>query len=261
MTKPATATDVTIIVPAYNEARRIADTIAEIRAYFLHGGLSCQIIVAADGNDGTRERVRDLAVSDPLLSAIGHTSRGGKGRAIREAMSLATGAIVGFVDADQKTPIDEFHKVRAAFDAGYDIVIGSRGLENSIIDRPQPWFRQIGSRGFAIFMHAIVGLPDIVDTQCGFKFFKGEVGRALFARQRIDGYMFDVEILHLARLAGCRIAQVGVRWRDDGDSRLSLVAGNLQNVRDIFRIRFARRKGGRADLPDPRKARAAVPGP
>ena len=87
---------------------------------------------------------------------------------------------------------------------------------------------------------ALVGLHDIRDTQCGFKFFLGDVARALFAHQRIDGYMFDVEILHLANRSGYRIKEVGVRWRDDGDSRLDLVAGNWRNMLDVLRIRFAR---------------------
>jgi dolichyl-phosphate beta-glucosyltransferase len=85
-----------------------------------------------------------------------------------------------------------------------------------------------------------VGLRDIVDTQCGFKFFHRQAALDIFGRQRIDGYMFDVEILHLAQRAGYPIAQVPIRWRDDGDSRLAVVRGNLQNVIDLFRIRFGR---------------------
>jgi len=88
-------------------------------------------------------------------------------------------------------------------------------------------------------MHLTLGLWDIRDTQCGFKFFRGPVARDLFGRQRIDGYMFDIEILHLAERAGYRIKEVGVRWRDDADSRLDLVSGNWRNMIDILRIRFA----------------------
>ena len=168
-------------------------------------------------------------------------------------MPLATGRIIGFVDADQKTPVSEFDKVRPAFENGADVVIGSRGLRGSQIENPQPWYRQAGSRGFAMFMHTVVGLGSIPDTQCGFKFFRADVARTLFARQRIDGYMFDVEILYLAERLRYRIAQVPVRWRDDGDSRLNLMAGNLKNVQDIFRIRFAR---GAAPTPSAELARS-----
>jgi glycosyltransferase involved in cell wall biosynthesis len=230
--------DITVIVPAYNEVARIGATIAEIHGYFTRRGLSYEIIVSADGDDGTRETVHRLAETQPNLVAIGHKVRGGKGRGVREAMALARGRVVGFVDADQKTPIEEYDKVAAELQAGYDLVIGSRGLAASEIERPQPWHRRLGSRGFGLFMHTVVGLHGIPDTQCGFKFFRHDVGRDLFARQQIDGYMFDVEILYLAVGSGYRLAQVPVRWRDDGDSRLQLVAGNLRNAADIFRIRF-----------------------
>jgi dolichyl-phosphate beta-glucosyltransferase len=117
-------------------------------------------------------------------------------------------------------------------------VIGSRALRESRIERRQPLYRRLGSRGFSVFMHTVVGLPGIVDTQCGFKFFQRRAALDLFSRQKIDGYMFDVEILYLAQKAGYRIAQVPIRWRDDGDSRLVLLGGNVRNVIDIFRIRF-----------------------
>ena len=99
--------------------------------------------------------------------------------------------------------------------------------------------------GFHFFMQTVVGLGGIQDTQCGFKFFQHAVAKELFRRQKIDGYMFDVEILAIARRLGYRIEQVPIRWRDDADSRLNLVSGNLRNVRDIFRIGLQHRFGGR----------------
>ena len=86
---------------------------------------------------------------------------------------------------------------------------------DSRIERRQPLYRRLGSKGFGFFMHACVGLDDVIDTQCGFKFFQAAVAKELFHRQQIDGYMFDVEILFLARQLGHRITQVPVRWRDD----------------------------------------------
>jgi dolichyl-phosphate beta-glucosyltransferase len=239
---PNAPVDVTVIVPAYNESQRIAATIEEVQAYFDARHLTCEIIVAADGNDGTRERAAETGRRlGNRLTVIGRPERSGKGRGIRDAMRLAHGAIVGFVDADQKTPIEEFDRVKPLLDGGADVVIGSRGLQQSKIERPQRWYRRVGSRGFAFFMHTVIGLGGIPDTQCGFKFFSRVVGSDLFARQRIDGYMFDVEILYLAVRSGYQIAQVPVRWRDDGDSRLQLVSGNVRNLMDLFRIRFGRR--------------------
>ena len=230
--------DISLIIPAYNEAARIAQTIHEAQTFFGARGYAYEIIVSADGTDGTRECVAELARTDPALRVIGQAARRGKGRGIREGVALAQGAIIGFVDADNKTPIAEFDKFAPYLQQGFEVVIGSRGLRDSQIERRQPWFRQIGSKGFAIFMHTVVGLNAISDTQCGFKFFQRRAAQELFGRQRIDGYMFDVEILFLADRLGYRIAQVPIRWRDDGDSRLVLLGGNIQNVKDIFRIRF-----------------------
>ncbi len=233
---------ISLILPAYNESKRIASTVAEAQRYFEQRGLSYEIIVSADGNDGTRELIADMARSDPTLKVTGSVERGGKGLGIRRAIPLAQGKIIGFSDADNKTPIDEFDKFDPLLRAGADLVIGSRGAKESKIERKQPLYRQLGSKGFAIFMHTLIGLPDIIDTQCGFKFFQRAVAVDLFSRQRIDGYMYDVEILYLAERAGYRIEQVPIRWRDDGDSRLDLVRGNIRNVRDILGIRFARRR-------------------
>jgi len=247
-----TAPHLSIVVPAYNEARSIGATLAEMRSYFDAQRYDYEIIVSADGNDGTREAVARLAAADPRLSVIGSEGRGGKGRGVKNGMARARGAVVGFVDADGKTPIAEVEKLLSWLEQGYDLVIGSRGLADSQVEVPQPLYRRIGSWGFGVVMHLILGLHQVRDTQCGFKFFRGPVARDLFARQRIDGYMFDIELLHLAGRSGYRIKEVGVRWRDDADSRLELLAGNVRNFADLFRIRF-----GRYAPPGPAEARAA----
>jgi dolichyl-phosphate beta-glucosyltransferase len=239
--EPATAlSSVGVVVPAYNEVRSIGATLGEICGYFAAKPYDFEIVVAADGNDGTRELVAELARSEPRLKVIGSPERRGKGRGVREGMQLVRGDVIGFVDADNKTPITEFDKFEPYFASGTDLVIGSRGMRESRIERPQPLYRRAGSKVFAVGMHAIVGLHSIADTQCGFKFFRRAAADEIFHRQRVDGYMFDVEVLYLASARGYRIAQVPVRWRDDGDSRLDLVAGNLRNLRDLLRIRLGR---------------------
>ena len=229
--------DISVIFPAYNEARRIAQTVTNAVEYFAQRGMSYEIIVSADGNDGTREIVAEMRKNNPQLLVMGSNERRGKGYGIRQAVSVAKGKTIGFADADDKTPITEFDNVRPFFDEGWDMVIGSRGTKESRIERKQPWYRQLGSKGFGVFMHLTVGLWDIPDTQCGFKFFRAEVAHKLFALQKIDGYMFDVEILYLAKKLNYSIKQVPVRWRDDGDTRLNLVAGNVKNFMDILRLR------------------------
>ncbi|HEU0120189.1 MAG TPA: dolichyl-phosphate beta-glucosyltransferase [Bryobacteraceae bacterium] len=229
--------DISLILPAYNEAATIVNTIRESHRYFESRGIRSQIIVSADGNDGTREKSRELAGEIPGLIVLGSTQRSGKGRGIRLGVEKAGGQIIGFADADNKVPINEFDKFLPLLREGADLVIGSRAIDSSKIEKAQPLYRQIGSRGFYFFVQTVVGLPGVTDSQCGFKFFRHELAKTVFARQTIDGYMYDVEILAMALRMGARLEQVPVRWRDDADSRLDLVAGNIQNVKDIFRIR------------------------
>jgi len=241
---PATPS-VSLIIPAYNEVESLTKTIDEAHAYFGAHRITHEIITAVEGDDGTVELAQSLSAAHEYVRAITHSGRRGKGFAVRSAMELATGDIVGFTDADNKTPVDEFDLVLAAFTQGADLVIGSRGLAGARIERPRHWYRRVGAGVFARFVHAAVGLRDVPDTQCGFKFFRRDVARNLFSRQVIDGYMFDVEILCLAAEAGYRLVQVPVRWRDDRDSRLRLIGGNVRNVADIRQIRrnrLARRR-------------------
>lgn len=229
--------DLSLILPAYNERSSIASTIDQAFAYFQSRDIQTEIIVAADGNDGTREVVCEKSAGNPHLKAIGHAERNGKGRAVRESVALARGRFIGYADADNKVPFSEYAKIQPFLANGVEVVTGSRALAESQIERRQPWYRQIGGKGFHYFMQAAVGLPGVHDTQCGFKFFQRQAALELFRRQKIDGYMFDVEILALAHRFGYRIQEVPIRWRDDGDSRLELLSGNIRNVRDIFAIR------------------------
>ena len=234
--------DLSIIIPAYNEAGSIVGTLTAVREYLDAQDQSYEVIVSADGNDGTRERAREFAHDDDRFMVIGSAERGGKGRGVRNGMKIASGQIIGFVDADYKTPIEEIEKILPWFEQGFDVVIGSRGMSDSLIERCQKLYRRIGSRVFAVGMRSVTGLRDVIDTQCGFKFFTRRAARDIFCRQTIDGYMFDVEILRLAQMLNLRIKEVGIRWHDDGDSRLDLVAGNWRNAKDILRIGWRRFK-------------------
>ena len=229
--------ELTLIFPAFNEAARIETTLREAIAYLERKQLTFEIIVSADGTDGTREIVRRIASTDRRLRVIGSNERKGKGRGVREAVALANGRIIGFADADNKVPIDELDNFLSALNEGELVVIGSRALCASRIERRQPWYRRIGARVFTVFLHSIVGVL-ASDTQCGFKFFTREAAKAIFDLQRIDGYMFDVELLAIASMLGYPVREIPVRWRDDNDSRLQLVSGTIRNGIDLFRIRW-----------------------
>jgi dolichyl-phosphate beta-glucosyltransferase len=233
--------EISLILPAFNEAATIRRTIEQAREYFSDRGLRFEIIVAADGEDGTREAVAEMAAQDDRLHIFGDRMRLGKGRGVRLAVERAAGSIIGYADADNKVPITELDRLLPLLSSGIDVGVGSRGLQQSQILRKQPVYRQLGSRGFGVAMRAITGLYEITDTQCGFKFFLRDAAKNIFRLQRIDGYMFDVEILLIAQRLGYRIKEIPITWRDDGDSRLQLVSGNIRNMRDLFRIRRALR--------------------
>ncbi|MBM3980265.1 MAG: glycosyltransferase family 2 protein [Planctomycetes bacterium] len=228
-----------LVIPAFNEVATIQRTLRAIRAYLEPRGFEYELIVSADGTDGTREAAAAL-VSELPVKVLGEPQRRGKGKGVREGMLTATGDIVGFLDADYKVAIDEIEKVLPWFDQGFDVVIGSRKAAGAAMNAKRPWYRKLGSSGFALLMRPLVGLRGIGDTQCGFKFFRAAVARDLFSRQRIDGYMFDVEVLSLAVRSGYKVKEIGVSWQDDGDTRLKLVSGNWKNLKDLFRIRFGR---------------------
>lgn len=239
------AVDVTLILPAFNEVETIGRTISSAAAWFRSQGLSYEIVVSADGDDGTRERASELAASDPAIRVLGEPGRRGKGLAVREAVAISRGDVVGFADADGKVPVEELANVLPAFRSGSDVVIGSRSGPGATVERPAPLHRRAGSAAFAFLIHGVLGLEEIVDLQCGFKFFRGEVARPLFAQMKVDGYMFDVELLVLARELGCTVTQVPVRCRYDRDSRFKLFAGTLRNAREILGILSERRARSR----------------
>lgn len=233
--------DVSLILPAFNESATIRTTVEEARQYFSARKLRFEIIVAVDGDDGTREIASEMAIEDPRLRVIGDRARLGKGRGVRLAVKLAAGSIIGYADADNKVPICELDQILPRLASGADVIVGSRALSQSKILRKQPLYRRMGSWGFGLTMRMITGLREITDTQCGFKFFLHGAAKTIFQHQSIDGYMFDIEILLMAKRLGYRIEEVPVTWRDDRDSRLQLLSGNIRNIRDLFRIRQALR--------------------
>jgi dolichyl-phosphate beta-glucosyltransferase len=231
---------ISLLLPAYNEEKGIANTISLAIRYFERKSLTFEVVVIADGTDRTREIVAEMAAHDSRVRLLGGKERRGKGYALRIGVRESRGRFIGFVDADNKTPIEQFDTFLPHLEAGIDVAMGTRRHPGARIERQQPWFRRIGSTVFGIFMHSIVGLRDIPDTQCGFKFFPREVAKKLFSLSFVDGYIYDVEILFLSKKLGYRIEQIPIRWSDDGDSRLGLVFQNMQNFWDVVRIRFHR---------------------
>ena len=227
---------VSLIFPAFNERARIQETVLEASSFFCSKGIEHEIIVCADGTDGTREHAQALQGVVKNLIVIGGSERRGKGYAIRKGVEIASCDIVGYADADNKTPITEFEKFIEHFHTGSQIVIGIRNFGLSETVGSRKWIRRVGSFVFNRVVKALLDLNDITELQCGFKFFDTRIAKSVFALQRINGYMFDAEILSIARKSKVSIQQVSVTWKDDRDSRLKLFTGNLRNFLDIVKI-------------------------
>jgi dolichyl-phosphate beta-glucosyltransferase len=203
-------------------------------------------------DDGSTDRTGAAAAATPTpqsirLRLVEHRHNRGKGAAVRSGFAASTGAEILLCDADLSAPIDQIEVLAAA--AGGGIRIGSRAVDRSLIE-PQPLYRDLMGRIFNVAVRTLL-LPGIHDTQCGFKLFPGDVGRALAAVQHIDGFAYDVELLFLARRWGVPIVEVPVRWRHVEASRVRAVRHSAQMLRDLLAVRLRAAAGS---LPGPPRA-------
>ncbi len=226
-----------IVIPAFNEAARIGNSIHEIRSFIESSPLSIEVIVVDDGSvDATAEIVRRLA--NRSLRLLRNDENHGKGYSVRQGVLNARGTYVLFTDADLSAPIGELSKLLdVAVRDGVDVVIGSRAADRTTIEKRQTRFRELGGIGFNKAVRLLLGL-NISDTQCGFKLFHRERTRAVFEKQTTFGFGFDPEILFLAHRRGLRIREVPVRWSHSEGSKLNPVRDGLRMFGDLARIRW-----------------------
>ena len=225
-----------MVIPAYNEAERLPRTLERVRAYLDGWGRPYEVVVVDDGStDDTAARAGASA------QVIRYEVNRGKGHAVRTGMLRAVGRRRLMTDADLSTPIDELPRLMARMDEGCGVVIASRALAASRIEVRQPWHREAMGRLFNVFVRAIA-IPEVKDTQCGFKLFSEEAARDAFEPARLDGFSFDVETLFIAKKRGHRIAEVPVVWRNDAATRVGNWGGFMAFV-DLLRIRVNDWKG------------------
>lgn len=229
-----------VIIPAYNEEQRLPATLDAVIAY-LRGNVYApwELVVVNDGSkDGTAEMVRRRAQSEPNLRLLDNPGNKGKGYSVRHGMLDARHEWVLFSDADLSAPIEELPKLFAAVDQqGVDVAIGSRALDRSLIGTHQSAFREFGGRFFNLMVQLGTGLR-IWDTQCGFKLFRRDAARAVFERQRLERFGFDVEALFVAQRLGYRIAEVPVRWNHVDGTKVSILRDSVDMFGDIARVRW-----------------------
>ena len=233
-----------VVVPAYNESGRIGATLDAIVAYLAAEGVDGEVVVVDDGSaDGTADVVARYADAHPAVRLESYGGNRGKGYAVRHGVLASRGAEVLFCDADGSTPMSEAAKVLAPLRAGdADVAIGSRELPESDLARPQPSYRRLMGWVFRWLVRLIV-VRGFRDTQCGFKAFRREAAAAVFERQTLDGFAFDVELLFIARRLGYRVVEVPVRWLDSPDSRVRPGRDSLRMLLDLIRIRLRALRG------------------
>ena len=237
-----------VVIPAYNEAARIAPYLASVRDYAdRKWPRAYEVIVVDDGStDGTYELLTSLAADWPELQPLRHEVNQGKGAAVRTGMLAAGGELLLMADADGATPIDQEARLADAIAEatvnvegqrnGADLAIGSRLVRDPAVRRRRAWFRAVSGRLFAMVARSALGLA-IHDTQCGFKIFRHNVAVDLFTECQESGFLFDLEVLARAQRRGYRIAEVPINWSEIPGGHLGIVRQLPAIITGLWRLR------------------------
>ena len=215
-----------VVVPCYNEQDRLPATVVAIKRYMSERGCEAASSAIAHAMNGA-EQVRAATLPQNR----------GKGRALAAGVAMSRGDRVLLTDADLSTPIEELPKLEARLDAGAGVAIGSRSIKGSQIVISQPVYRVLMGKTFNLIVQTLL-LPGLWDTQCGFKLFRGDLARAVFAELRTDGFGYDPEALYLAKKRGERIDEVGVVWRHSAPTKVAALRSSLDMFKDVVRTRF-----------------------
>jgi dolichyl-phosphate beta-glucosyltransferase len=244
-------THLSVIIPAYNEERRIAASLQRLTEYLPTLEGRYEILVVDDGStDGTGTIVEQFTASrpsgDPRVPAIELLNNGrnrGKGFSLKHGVLMAKGEHLLLSDADFSTPIEELPRLLRPVTGGEcEIAIGSRGLPDSRVEIHQPAWREMMGRFFNRLVRGITGLP-FRDTQCGFKVMRRAAVVSLFRAARVERFAYDVEILYLARKSGIRILEVPVIWRDAPGTKVHALFDSIDMMKDIVKIVWRDRRG------------------
>jgi glycosyltransferase involved in cell wall biosynthesis len=235
------APELSIIIPAYNEAARLPRALGRIRDYLrtpgAGGPAGAEILVVDDGStDSTAQVVADWQAQLPALRLVSNGRNRGKGFSVRHGMLEARGRVALFTDADLSAPIEEAERLQRAL-AAADVAVGSRALDRSLIEIHESRVRELAGVVFNKLVQLFTGVR-FHDTQCGFKAFAMPASRILFEQQRIEGFGFDPEILFLARRHGLRAVEVPVRWAHDPATKVHMLRDSLRMFLDLVHIRW-----------------------
>ena len=228
-----------IVIPAYNEEKRLPATLDRILEWVARQEeLQFREVIVVD--DGSRDGTAAAAERRGAVQVLRNPGNRGTGYAVRHGMLKARGEWILYTDADLSAPIEDATLLyRAAVERGARIAIGSRAVDRSLVSVHQSSFREWSGRAFNLVMRAITGLR-FMDTQCGFKLYARDAAQAVFSKQKLDGFSFDVEDLYLAKRAGIKAVEVPVHWANVEGTKVSMMQG-MKSFSDLLKIRFARR--------------------
>ena len=236
--------ELSVIIPAYNEEKRIRKTLETLIAYLDRKKHNYEIIVVNDGStDKTKEVIQEFVKDsgNKKIKVHDNPCNKGKGYSVKQGFLAATKLWILFTDADLSTPIEELETcMRHAGTAA--VVIGSRNLPMSQIIVKQPFLRSTLGKIFPFFVRLLL-LPEIRDSQCGFKLFRKDVAVAIAQRQQIDGFCFDVEQLFIARKFWFVVKEVPITWSNDERSKIRIIRDSSLMFFDLLRIRWNAMKG------------------
>jgi glycosyltransferase involved in cell wall biosynthesis len=229
-----------IVVPAYNEARRIRSTLEKLCHFKELESYSIELMVVDDGStDQTVETVSEF----PGIRLIRNDRNHGKGFTVRHGVLEARGEFILFTDADLSAPIEEADELLSALQiSGADAAVGSRALKRELIGIHQPLFRDMAGRFFNLLVRVFTGLR-LHDTQCGFKLFRRGSTRRAFELMRVEGFGFDPELLFLVERTGGRVVEVPVRWNDNPATKVRFLRDSTRMFRDLIAIRWRSVRG------------------
>lgn len=230
-----------VIVPAYKEGDRIGRNLLEIDKYLKGKNYTYEIIVIVDGSDdNTAEVARNYSLQVPHLRVIDNPENHGKGYVVRQGLLEAQGKWRLFLDADGSTSITHLDSFAEQFDAGYDVIMGSRDIEGAFIQVHQPKYREIMGDMGNWLIRIVLGLWSYPDTQCGFKILSDTAAQEVASRMRVDRFGFDFELIILALKLGFKVKQMPVRWMNEEGSTVSLLGKNgfIQVLIDLFKTRL-----------------------
>ena len=228
---------ISIVIPAYNEALRIEQTLQRVLGCVVSQGWDAEVLVVDDGShDETCGIVRRYMSTHPELHLIHNPGNRGKGYSVRNGLLQAIGEFVMFTDADLSAPMEEADRLFDALADGADVAIGSRWLDRSRQTQYQPIYRRFFGRCFNGVTRLVMNLP-YADTQCGFKAFRRSAAQMIFRLQRVERWGFDPEILFIARRLGFRIQEVAVSWGHDERSKMSYLRDGAKMLEEMAVIR------------------------